>query len=229
MDWVYIIGFVLVVIVIATVVAKYFDKKRTAALMQTAMEMGFHYEHDGEPIAPEAKAAMHLFNQGHSKEIHHLLSGTAAGTDAVLFDYTYIVGYGRSQQVYNQTVAAYRFDPNAPVWQIAPEGFFNKIGAAMGMQDIDFDSNKDFSDRYLLRGPDEAAIRAFFNPGMLGYFESLDRKNKWHVETGGAWIIFYISQRKRKPEQMRAFLDETSQMYSAIKSNMSGSAFGRGA
>jgi hypothetical protein len=229
MEWIWFVGLVAVVIAIVMAITKYFDKKRTAALMQLSMEMGFHYDHDGEPIDPAAKAAIHLFDQGHSKEIHHILRGTAAGSDAVLFDYTYIVGYGRSQQVYNQTVAAYRFDPHAPAWQLAPEGFFQKLGTTFGMQDIDFDTNKDFSDRYLLRGPDEAAIRAFFHPGLLAYFESLDRKNKWHVETGGGWIVFYVSQKKRKPPELRAFLDETSQMYSAIKSNMSSSAFGRGA
>jgi hypothetical protein len=224
-----IIGGVIVLVAILAIIAKQMDKKRTAALMQLAMEMGFHYEHDGEPLDLGAKNTMQLFQHGHTKKSNHILRGSAAGTDAVLFDYTYTVGYGRSQQTYLQTVAAYRFDPNAPVFQLCPENFLHKLGSNLGYQDIDFDTNKDFSDRYLLRGPDENSIRAFFNPGMLGYYESLDRKNKWHVETGAGWIAFYVSMKRRKPEEMRAFLDETGTMYSAMKSHMSGSAFGRSA
>ena len=229
MSWIVIIGFVIVVIVIVAMISSYFDKKRTAALTQVAMQIGMQYTHDGEPIELGAKNVMPLFEHGHSKKISHILRGTAAGSDCAIFDYTYTVGYGRSQQTYLQSVAAYRFPTNAPIFQLCPEGFFSKIGSAMGMQDIDFDTNKDFSDRYLLKGPDEQGIRAFFNPGMLGFFESLDRKNKWHVETGGGWIIFYVSMKRRKPDQIKAFLDETSAIYAGMKTNMSGSAFGRGA
>ncbi len=229
MDQLWIWGGIAVVIVVVIVIGKQMDKKRTAALMQLSMEMGFHYEHNGEPLDPGAKLAMPLFQHGHSRASHHLLRGSAAGTDAVLFDYTYTVGSGKNQQTYNQTVAGYRFAATAPIFQLSPEGFFQKLGQKFGYQDIDFDTNPDFSKRYLLRGPEESAIRAFFNPGILGYFESLDRKNKWHVESGGGWIIFYVSSKKRKPEEMRAYLDETSQMYAAIKSNTSSSVFGRGA
>ena len=41
---------------------------------------------------------------------------------------------------------------NVVDFEMRPENLLNKIGAALGRQDIDFDSNPEFSRRYLLRG-----------------------------------------------------------------------------
>src|SRR5579859_1614056 len=120
MEWVVIIVGVVILIAVVAMISSYFDKKRTAALTQAAMQMGFQYSHDGEPIDIGAKNVMPLFEHGHSKKISPILRGTAAGSDCTIFDYTYTVGYGRSQQTYLQSVAAYRFPVNAPIFQLCP-------------------------------------------------------------------------------------------------------------
>jgi hypothetical protein len=43
---------------------------------------------------------------------------------------------------------------------------------AFGYQDIDFGQRPEFSKQYLLRGPDEIAIRQTFNDALLSFFES---------------------------------------------------------
>jgi len=203
---------------------KQMDKRRAAALSQLAIEMGFRYDHDGQPLDEATKAVVPLFHWGYAGAAHHILSGTAAGVEVAIFDY-------RSQGI-QTAAAAYRFDPGAPVFQLWPKKRLpvqRPALEALRRKEVRFDSSKGFSDRYLVSGPDENAIRAFFNPGMLAYFESLDRPNKWHIETGGGWILFYIPGKQPKPEEMRPFFGETSAMYSAIKSYMSGSAFGQSA
>ena len=219
MEFAYIMAGAFAVVAVVVVIMRVLEKKRAAALEQVALEMGFHYEHDGQPLEGPARASIQLFQHGHSQEVHNVLRGRAMGSEAAIFDHQYTVGYGRNEQIFRQSVAAFRIAPNAPVFQLCPENFMHRLGSAMGYQDIDFDGNPEFSRRYLLRGPDEAAIRMFFNPGMLAYLESLDRNNKWHVEAGGGWIVLYVHKRRRKPQDIRLFLDEAQTLCAGMKAN----------
>jgi hypothetical protein len=63
---------------------------------------------------------------------------------------------------------------------------------------------------------------------MLEYLVSLDRNNNYRVAVGGGWIGFCKWEKMSKPAAVPAFLDETSAMYSAIKSHMSSSALAEG-
>jgi len=57
-----------------------------------------------------------------------------------------------------------------PTFSLRPESFFHKIGAAIGMQDIDFEEHADFSDNFVLTGDDEQLVRQFFDNGLLNEF-----------------------------------------------------------
>ncbi|MEC9473853.1 MAG: hypothetical protein VX584_04130, partial [Actinomycetota bacterium] len=62
-------------------------------------------------------------------------------------------------------------DLQLPTFVIRPENLFHKIGSTFGYQDIDFDAHPTFSKRYLLRGPDEEAIRNTFTDEFLSSYE----------------------------------------------------------
>ncbi len=92
-----------------------------------------------------------------------------------------------------------------PDFVLAPENLFHKIGQAFGYQDIDFESHPDFSKRYLLRGPDEAAIRAAFAPAALSY---LEQHVGWHVEVKDETAAVYRAGKRVKPEDLPTFLED---------------------
>src|SRR5438094_8442229 len=169
-------------------VSKYRQKKRSEALQELSIKIGFAF------VGAEASVP-HLRTP--PDEIHNVLRGRAAGFDVLLYDYDYQRGTGRSRDNYSQTVAAFRLPGSPPQFELQPENFLNKIGSIFGHQDIDFDSNPGFSKRYLLRG-DEQQVRQLFNSRLLLFFEKLEKG--WLVEMNGPWLMAYKHEKRVKAE-----------------------------
>jgi hypothetical protein len=195
----------LVAVALVLAVAAYFGKKRAAALQEAAAEIGFSFERKGAVFRAELSPSLYLLRLGRGKT----LSNVIRGPGATLFDYRYQVGGGDSTQSISQTVAAFRFPPVLPEFHLGPENILHKLAGAFGYQLIRFETHPEFSRRYLLRGPDEAAVRAFFRPPLLDYFQSLPEKPVWNVEAAGPWLLLYHAKKKVKPAELRSFLDAT--------------------
>ncbi len=58
-------------------------------------------------------------------------------------------------------------DFTMPEFTLMRETAMDRVAEALGAQDIDFDTNPEFSEKFLLQGNDEEAIRQFFVPEML--------------------------------------------------------------
>ncbi|MFA4947427.1 MAG: hypothetical protein WC674_02830, partial [Candidatus Krumholzibacteriia bacterium] len=98
---------------------------------------------------------------------------------------------------------------NLPAFTMRPENVFHKLGSMMGYQDIDFESNPVFSKKYLLRGPDDAAIRNAFTSRVLMFFES---EPGLCVEADGRKLIVYRHSVRTKPEVLRESLEKGVQI-----------------
>lgn len=193
-------------------------RKRAKAVESAAISMGFTYEGDGKNLSGQiGKAPVHLFSMGHSKVINNVLRGPSG---LVIFDYQYTTGGGRYSNTQYQTVAAFTYPAaSIPTFQLGPEHWYHKVGNIVGFQLIRFDSNPSFTKRFLLRGPNESAIRSFFVPPLLSYFESLPEKPSWCIEATGPLLLLYVSGHRAKPEMLRDFADSTSNMASHIAAN----------
>ena len=104
-----------------------------------------------------------------------------------------------------------------PNFKMRPEHFFDKVGAAMGFQDIDFDEHPEFSKSFVLQGEDEQAIRAFFDTEMLEFLAQ--RKGSYIESAPGVFI--YLRGGRKKPAQLREFIDEGYAVYGAFAERMS--------
>ncbi len=104
-----------------------------------------------------------------------------------------------------QTVAAFRRDGRSfPQMELRPENVLHKIANLFGWKDIDFDNRPEFSSKYLLRGPDEAAVRRLMDSTTLAFFE---KNLGWFVETENAWVLVYRDDRTVKAEELAAFCE----------------------
>jgi len=110
----------------------------------------------------------------------------------------------------SQTVASFSQDQQLPPFALRPEHFLDRIGDALVHNDIDFDSNPEFSKRYLLKSPDEAGTRRLFTPSLLTYLEQF--QTNWCLEGTGPLLIVYHSGRSVSPSDLPAFLEETSRI-----------------
>jgi len=182
------------------------EKKRTEAVRQAALRLGFNFFPKGDPAFANEMSVFHLFQQGHTRLLKNLMRTAGTDSELAVFDYRYTTGSGKNQSTKNQTVIWFRSPVlNLPAFTLSPENILHKIGGLMGYQDIDFEHNPGFSKRYLLRGQDETRIRMIFNDRLLRFFE---QKHPISAEGQGNRFIFFRSKKVVKPEVLNSFVEE---------------------
>jgi hypothetical protein len=190
------------------------ERKRREALAQTALMLGFTYLDK----VPEAVAAglgnFPLFRHGHSKSGRNMMEGKSGDAQVTLLDYQYTTGGGKNSHTYRQTVAIFRGGATGlPEFALTPEHWWDRVAQVFGYQDIDFEASAEFSRRYLLRGPEESAIRAAFGAEALGFFAQTPG---WSVESLGGSLAVYHASKRCKPEEIQPFLADAANVRRAL-------------
>ncbi|NQV41411.1 MAG: hypothetical protein HQ506_03570 [Candidatus Marinimicrobia bacterium] len=209
-----IIGSIALVALIIMLV-RHFEKKRTEALRAAASEMKLEFSRLPDPQLLPSVSAFPLFSQGHSKKAFNVMRGKADEIEITLFDYRYTTGGGKNQHTHNQTVVLLKSSLlDVPPFSLKPQNVFHKIGKAFGYQDIDFDSNPIFSEKYLLRSTDEMVVREVFTHDILKYYE---QRPGLSTEAGSGRLIFFRASKKVKPEDLPQFLKDGFHIYTLFK------------
>ena len=204
-----------VLIVVSVAVGQLMDRQRTKALAAVAAEMGLPFYESGQANLIGTLNRLQLFSRGRNKKIHNMIYGDAQDVDVAIFDYRYRTGSGKNSSTHSQTVAYVNSSQlDLPQFALRPERFFDRIGAALGMQDINFESHPVFSGKYVLKGDSESRVREFFDSGVLDYFES---RGELCVEGGGPHLIVYRASKRVKPDQVRALLGDGLEVYQQLK------------
>jgi len=192
----------------AFALSQYLERKRRLAMAAMAQRLNMSFTERDYSLASAAFSDLPIFNLGHSHTYLNILRGRLDGNaEALLFDYEYTTGSGKNRQTHRQTIAALAYGKGGlPRFELRPENLFHRIGEVFGYQDIDFAGHEGFSKSYLLRGPDEAPIRALFGLNLLQYFEA---HPGWSVQGGGGWLAAWRQGQRVEPENLPAFLDET--------------------
>jgi len=180
------------------------EKERTRQLQIAAGQLGWNFA----PAAPlnmiPGLERFTLFNHGHGREIKNMMYGVANGVKAAVFDYIYVTGSGRSRQTHYQSVVY--LEPgnlSIPFFTLRPEGFFHKLISALGYQDIDFGQRPTFSSQYLLRGPDEQAIRNIFSDRLLSFYETYAGTC---TDGGGNQLFVFRSEYRLEPQEIQPYV-----------------------
>lgn len=212
---------ILIAVAIVAVIAGIFvavaraEKARTDRLQDVGATLGFSFEREGNLERLKAVADVPLFNRGHSKRVRNVLTGRSGEVDVAAFDYRYTVGHGKQAHTSNQTVALFQgASRTLPDFQMAPENFFfDKLNKVFGHQDIDFDSSPEFSSRYMLRGPDETAIRSAFTADAQSFFAA---HQGWTMEAQAGAVAIYRAGERVKPEEVPMFLEQARAIIGAL-------------
>ena len=206
------------VVVLFIAASAYFShassKKRTEAFQTEAEAMGLQFNSDGSE-ASNRFSEFRLMNIGRSRKAQNLISGDAGDVKISIFDYLYTTGSGKNRRTTRQTIVALESTGiNAPSFSMRRQGsFFDKIGKFFGGQDIDFESHPMFSEMFVLQGPDEDAVRRFFTPALLTFFET---KVGHSIEGGLGKIILYKSNKQSPPEEIKDLLASAYEVYGHI-------------
>ncbi len=149
------------------------QRRRTQAMRAAAAALGLRFEGWWPELRIAKLGAHSLFCIVGRRRVQNAMTGSVRGVELAVFDYDYTVGAGKSRRTFAQTVCWLRIpDAQLPTFALRPEGVFDRVGAAFGAQDIDFETHPEFSRRHVLRGQDEPAVRRVFTPHVLTHFES---------------------------------------------------------
>ncbi len=208
---VFLIG-VVAVIVIGAILSLRHEKARTAAWQQAARDIGFEFQAQAGLAEIRTYADLALFDMARSREAKNVLTGRIGNDEVKVFDYQYSIGGGgpkSGSQTWQQTVAVY---PGAarslPDFHLMPENPITRWAAEKHgtYQDIDFESRPLFSSRYLLRGPDEAAIRSAFTDERMAF---LEQNPGWVVEVKAGNVGLYRAGWRINPTDLETFLEQS--------------------
>ncbi|MDD5629347.1 MAG: hypothetical protein PHU21_09800 [Elusimicrobia bacterium] len=191
------------------------EERRRLALAALAPRLGLKFKESAPGLSAEDYRSLHLFAKGRDRTYRNILSGKPEGTHGLIIcDYAYTTGDRNSTKIHRQTVALLSTAKGRlPRFELRPENAFHRLGSLFGYQDIDFPDSPGFSKRYLLRGTDEAAVRALFGLNLRQYFET---HPDWCIDGRGRWLAAYRQERLVKPEDYPAFLDEAKLLLWAL-------------
>lgn len=128
------------------------------------------------------------------------------GTEAafVLSDVTFDEG-ALIPEVYHTTTQLISLPVELPELLLEKEDLLDRALELAGVKDIDFDESAAFSRRFVLRGPDEEAIRRLMTPEVIQHF--VDEPQAYHVEsTGRQIVVFETFMRRSTPREIEHML-----------------------
>ncbi len=193
-------------------------RERTEQLRAAAFELGMDFEEKDEYRMIALLRDFKLFRTGGRKTISNILTKTSSLMEEKInvFDYRYTISTGKSSHTYHQSVFFIQSKQLAmPQMLLKPEHFFHKIGAWLGMQDIDFEEHPEFSDRYLLQGEDEDRIRRTMSNEAVMRFFTVEKN--WHLESIGFFLILYQDKKLIMPSHIKTLYGKGMKLYEQLK------------
>lgn len=165
-------GFLALVIVLAIHSHKQ-EKERTAKLAQFAAGREWYFEPEKVRDFDEKYSDFDFFRRGGNRYASNILSGRHQEFEVEVFDYHYEThstdSKGRRQTHHHRFSVAV-LDAPFPLKNltIRPEGIFDKLSAAFGWDDIDFES-AEFSRRFHVQSEDRRWAYDVIHPRTMEY------------------------------------------------------------
>ena len=190
-----LIGVAVALLITVAVIAHKKNQARMAALHSLAMSNGWQYL-ASDPFNLPGRWHGHPFGKGYARRATNVITGQVGPYPMVAFDYQYKEDStdskgNRTTHTYNYAVYALAMPCALPELHLAPEGVFSRIGNALGMQDIELES-EDFNRRYRVRCPDRKLATDVLTPRTM---ETLLRINGFNARFAGSDAVCATSGR----------------------------------
>ena len=195
-----IAGFIVLAIVIA-VISYISARRRREAMAAVAAKLGLYFEPAKRDIT-RRYGFLNKLRVGSNRYAFNMLSGNYQGHDVAVFDYHYRTGSGKNTQHHYISFFILHLPAYFPELVIGSEGFFSKIGQALGYDDIDFESYE-FSRKFCVRSPDKKFAYDVCNARMIEYLLS---NTDLIIEIEGEVLAVSFSSRL-EPEQIEPNLN----------------------
>ncbi len=219
MDWLIVVGIVLIV---AAIIAAsiWFERKRIDALRLAASNLGLELETGDDRELGRKLRFLNLLNRGDRHTASNVLRGTVDQEPILACEYRYETrstdSKGRTRKTdHHFHVYTVTLDREVPELLISPEGLFSKFAQAFGYDDIDFES-AEFSRRFCVRSKDKRFAYDFCDARMIEFLLSRPRLQ---VEAEGQTLAT-IYQGKFAPDRIVAELGDLLEIRRRIPTHL---------
>ena len=216
-----IFGGIGLLIVSGFAIAFWAQKKRTEAWQRVAEELGLPFVDKNNDVLGKC-SAMKIFNRGRSRRFYNALEGDTGDTKITIGDYRFTTGSGKNSTTHVYTCCVLQSAAmQVTRCYLRPENaFFDKLGAMMGGQDINFEDDPEFSGGYVLQGDHEPAVRNLFDANVRAWFAER-RGKRFYFEVSGDKLVFHYGK-KRKPDEAGQLMQEALEIMQLLSSGSSG-------
>lgn len=186
------------------------EKKRREGLQALAAELGWEFSQDKDRDHDERFRQFNAFRQGNGRYALNTLWGDVEGRQSQMGDFHFETTSTNEKGETSTTHHHFSYVliafpvPGAPPLTVRPEGFFDKIGAAMGFDDIDFES-AEFSRKFHVKSPDRKFAYAVIHPQMMEFL--LERRGPT-FELHSGWCCVTEGAGVWTPEKFRHMLTQ---------------------
>jgi len=137
--------------------------------------------------------------------IHNTITGLLPDLNLyfVMQDVVFDEGAWMGKIVYDTTVITIDLNQKLPEFVLEKEELFDKILQRAGFGDIDFEEDKEFSDKALLRASDVGAARDLFHSELRSF---VVLNSDYHVECTGGKLLVFNKTSHLKVQEMQAMM-----------------------
>lgn len=189
--------------------------KRQEELMGHIREIGWDFRPESIQRSPE----LEQFPLFRTKTIDHVFNrcdGYGDGNRFQLFDVEYYEGVFIAKQVFRTTVLLVHLDVEMPRFSLDKERLFHRAAEKIGFSFIELEEYPDFSDRFLLKGENQRAIKAFFTKEVVRFFES---NPYYHVQSTYDSLLIFKRERLASISEVKALIDYGERLASCIRTS----------
>ena len=190
--------------------------KRQKELQVMADSLGFSYnDEQTEKVRELLESSSMLGNE----MFFNVLGGTFNGTYFAIGDFNITVGSdSRKRKQYQTYVVIHSGKLTSPNFCLQPESALFRMAEGLlnrltGSVDIDFPTHPDFSDNYFLKGSNEDAVREFFTPRVLEYFQA---HHGLSVEVFNGTLVFFRLGELVKPDDIKTLIDNAMEVHQVL-------------
>jgi hypothetical protein len=145
------------------------EQKRRELLLQWSTNSGYTYAARDDSWCQRWTGAP--FGQGDHRQAQNIVTGQKGEHYFATFDYSYETHStdskgNRTTTTHRYVVTALRLPAYLPRLQVTPEGFFSRIGNALGLDDIELES-EDFNRRFRVHSNDRKFATDVLSPRTM--------------------------------------------------------------
>lgn len=182
------------------------DKQRREKLVELASSLGLEIVWELSPQDNKRFQRFDIASKGRSQAIPMALCADTGQTRMVVFDYRYVTGHGKNRvDRFFSMVLCTDSRLRAPKLALQPETWSSKIVSWMGVSDIDFNDDPEFSAAFHLSGAEEADVRQFMNPARR---QALLAHPTIRLEVAGDSILIMKPHFKLDADRVRNYMSE---------------------